>query len=194
MGSGGERIAVFGGAFDPPHAGHVLVPALVLSLEDVDRVIVVPSFNHAFGKNMAGFQQRMEMCEEAFSIYGAKVIVSSIERDIAQGTRPSYTLETLKALQAGFRDAQLRLVIGTDILSEAHKWFRFDEIEKNFQPIVIGRSGFSAKDGSTVLPELPDIRSQELREALASEGKMSPEIPLGVQAIIEKYGLYRSSS
>jgi nicotinate-nucleotide adenylyltransferase len=188
-----ESIAVFGGAFDPPHAGHVLVPALVLSLADVDRVVVVPSYNHAFGKNMVRFEHRMEMCEEAFSIYGTKVMVSSIEKDIAQGSRPSYTLETLKALQAGFRDAEVHLVIGTDILSEADKWFRFDEIERNFRPIVIGRSGYLAPERRDVLPELPDIRSKEIRKTLSNQGAMSPLIPLGVQAVIERHGLYRSS-
>ena len=44
-----ERIAVYGGSFDPPHVAHVLVACWARVSGDVDRVLVVPTFEHAFG-------------------------------------------------------------------------------------------------------------------------------------------------
>ena len=47
------NVAVFGGSFNPPHVAHVLACALVLASEDVDRVLVVPTFQHPFAKELA---------------------------------------------------------------------------------------------------------------------------------------------
>ena len=67
-----ERVGVFGGSFDPPHVGHVLLATWALSAGGIDRLIVVPTFAHVFGKKSAPFEDRVTMARAAFSILDPK--------------------------------------------------------------------------------------------------------------------------
>ena len=59
--------AIFGGSFNPVHVGHVLVCTWLLSTEQAQQVWVVPSLEHPFHKELAPYEDRMTMCEAAFS-------------------------------------------------------------------------------------------------------------------------------
>ena len=72
-------LAVFGGSFDPPHLGHVMVPALVLSLTRASEVLIVPSYQHPFEKKLTAFDHRVALCKLAFGAYTDQVKVSTIE-------------------------------------------------------------------------------------------------------------------
>jgi len=82
------------------------------------------------------------------------------------------------------------LVIGTDILQERHRWYQFDAIEREFPPIIVGRTGFSAPDTLDVLPYLPDIRSREIRSALSARDEAQGALPLSVLDYISEHALY----
>ena len=56
-------VGVFGGSFNPPHVGHVLAVAYVLSVEPVDRCWWSRGFDHPLGKSLAPFAHRKAMCE-----------------------------------------------------------------------------------------------------------------------------------
>lgn len=119
-----EQVALFGGSFNPPHVGHTLAITYVLS-QHVDRVIVVPAYKHASGKDLAPFGHRMAMAKLAFGWIGGedlypKVTFSNIEQELGK----SRTLDTIEALYERFAsDIQLRLLIGADILEEKDKWY-----------------------------------------------------------------------
>jgi nicotinate-nucleotide adenylyltransferase len=186
----GTTVAVFGGSFDPPHAGHVLVPALVLSLTSVSRVLVVPCFRHPFGKEMAPFKDRVDLCRAAFKHYGRAVTVSVIEQRLARTGLVNWTVHTLDALAANQRKSRLRLVIGADVWSERREWRDFDRIDREYEPIVIGRQGYESPEGVKALPSLPDIRSCHIREALRRDEEAIPGLPRTVGALIRSRGLY----
>src|SRR5580700_9701846 len=118
------KVAVFGGSFNPPHVGHVLACALVLSTEDVDRVLVVPAYKHAFAKALAPFDDRVTMCELALG-WMPRVEVSRVEQELGGD---SLTIRTLEHLAHAHPDWRLRLVIGADILAETSRWARFDDV------------------------------------------------------------------
>ncbi len=118
------NVAVFGGSFNPPHVAHVLACALVLAMEDVDRVLVVPAFRHPFGKPLAEYEERVTMCRLAFAGMPA-VEVSRVEQELGGESR---TLRTVEHLASAHPDWKLRLVVGADILNEAPRWFGFDAI------------------------------------------------------------------
>ncbi len=61
------RIALFGGAFDPPHIGHVLCACYALQVAELDTLWVLPSASHPYGKPMRPFGDRMAMCRLAFA-------------------------------------------------------------------------------------------------------------------------------
>src|SRR5512140_2335516 len=88
------NVAVYGGSFDPPHVAHVLAAAYLLACADVERVIVVPVFDHALDKELTPFELRLAMCELAFAELAA-VELCRIEQSLPP---PSYTLETLRQL------------------------------------------------------------------------------------------------
>jgi nicotinate (nicotinamide) nucleotide adenylyltransferase len=170
------RIALYGGAFDPPHMAHAFAVTWLLS--QVDAVWLVPTGEHAFGKRMVPFAQRVEMLRLSLRHFEPKrVDVCTIESERAG---PSLTFDTLSALSARHPEHTFHWVIGADNLTEAHRWHRFDELVATWRMFVLGRPGheaalarFERAPWAIIGPTLPDVSSSALRAALAGEG--SPE-------------------
>jgi nicotinate-nucleotide adenylyltransferase len=163
-------LAVFGGSFNPPHLGHALLPAYLFARELADRVVLAPCYVHALGKALTPFDRRVAMSECAVAHYpGDCVWVTRIEEELAlahgeTAPKPSFTLVLLRAIADAHPKYRVRLVIGSDITStgETEKWHRWDQIEKEFTPIVVPRAGFCAEGQAA----LPDIQSRHLRPLL----------------------------
>ena len=196
-----SRVAVFGGSFNPPHVGHVLACALILSVEEVDRVLVVPTFMHPFAKPLAPFEDRATMCELAMA-WMPGVEVSRVEADLGGESR---TLRTLETLARTHPEWALRLIIGADILAEAPRWFGFDAITKLAPPIVLGRAGVAAIGGAQnsaiggaqnsagAGPALlPEVSSTQVRAAVArgAWSELEKLVPRAVLAHVRSRGLY----
>ncbi len=158
------RIGVFGGSFDPPHRAHVLAVEAVLASGQVDRMLVLPVHGHAFGKRMEAFEHRVSMCQLAFG-HIANAEVSELERELPP---PNYTLHTLEALQLRHPGAELRLVVGGDVLRDHGKWYRWDEVTRLAPVIPLGRVGVPVLDAPPAV--LPDVSSTEVRAWLARRG------------------------
>ena len=90
------NIALFGGAFDPPHKGHQLVAATILKEHKVDEVWFLPASKHPFLKPLSSGKDRISMLELILSP-GLKIENFELETD---GT--SYTYKTLVALRERF--------------------------------------------------------------------------------------------
>ncbi len=165
------RIAFFGGTFDPPHRGHGEAASWVARSGEVDEVLVVPVYGHAFDKKpWLDFEVRCELCRLAFA--GLQdVSVSDIE---AKLPRPSYTIETIRALRQKYPGASFRLVVGTDIVGDLPHWREADELLRIAPPLVLSRKGY---DGPGIVADLPEISSSELREMLAQR-RASPSAEL----------------
>ena len=183
-----SRVAVFGGSFNPPHVAHVLACALVLSTEEVDRLLVVPAFKHPFAKALAPFDDRVTMCGLAMG-WLPGVEISRVEEELGGESR---TLRTLEALARDHRDWQLRLVIGADILLEAPRWFGFDAIVKLAPPIVLGRAG--VPESGAPSPLLPEVSSTQVRSAIArgAWSEVEKVVPRAALAHARARGLYGS--
>ncbi len=183
------KVAVFGGSFNPPHVAHVLACALVLSVEDVERVLVVPTFLHPFAKPLAPYEDRVAMCRLAFSNL-PQVEVSVVEQQLGGESKTLRTLEHLASVHDGW---QLRLIVGADILAEAPRWFGFDAIVKLAPLIVLGRAGVEAPGAGPAL--LPEVSSTRVRADIAA-GRWKQAgrvVPRSVLAHIEARGLYAAS-
>jgi nicotinate-nucleotide adenylyltransferase len=188
-----RAIAVFGGSFNPPHIAHVMACLYVAETQPVDAVWVIPAFRHPFEKQLAPFEDRLEMCRLALEILGPRVSVAAIERDIAtaDGT-PSRTLDTIEALIERHPGVTWRLVIGADILRERGKWYRWDELERLAPPIVLGRQGYDAPAELGPLVTLPAISSTEVRARLSRGESAADLVPRRVLEYVSRRGLYRS--
>ncbi len=186
------NVAVFGGSFDPPHVGHVLAAKHVAEAPGIDRVLVIPTFSHAFGKARTPFTDRLAMTRLAMRDL-ARVEVSAIEETLPT---PSRTLHTLRALGDLHPDWTFRLVVGSDVLSETGAWLAFDEVVRRAPLFVLGRKGAPRAD----VPEafLPEVSSTELRERLrerdgdaAEDRWLRERMPAAVLEYIDAHGIYR---
>lgn len=185
-----EVVAVFGGSFNPPHVAHVLAVTLAQSIRRVDRVLVVPTFQHPFAKALAPYDDRIRMCELAMG-WIPHVEVSRVEQELGGESKTLFTVQHLKRAHPAW---ELRLLIGADILAEAHKWYRFDAIAALAPPIVLGRVGTHHPDAPR--PLLPAISSTEIRAKLA-EGNaagLTDVVPDAVLAHIAARGLYKAGA
>ncbi len=178
--SGPASVAVLGGAFDPPHIGHMTMALYALSL-GWEQVRVIPVGNHPFAKEMSSFGHRLTMTRMAFA--GIKGVVV----DSREGSRsgPSRTVDTLMQLRSELPKARLGLVIGEDNLMSVHKWHAWDRIEKMCEIVVVGRGTDSS------LPfALPDINSSALRTLMAQGQDISGLVPAAVAEYAARHGLY----
>lgn len=180
-------VAIFGGSFNPPHIGHVLAISFVLATEEVDEVRVVPCYRHAFGKNLAPFEDRFAMCELALG-WLPKTTISRVEEELGGESRSLRTVEHLVRAEPGHR---FRFVIGADVLAERERWHGFDAIGERAPFIVLGRTGVSVEGAPRAV--LPEVSSTEIREAIRRSSRRDLEVlvPRAVLSYIGAHELYR---
>lgn len=181
-----SRVALFGGSFNPPHVGHLLGAAYVLATQPVDEVWLLPAHVHPFGKRLAPFPARVQLCGMVAATFARGVQVCPIEAELPGDGR---TIDTLRALTARHPDHAFRLVIGSDLLAETPHWKQWDEVEALAPPIVLARGGFPS--ARAVGPVLPEVSSSEVREGLAAGRDVAALVPREVLAGIAALGLYR---
>ncbi len=184
------RVALFGGSFNPPHVAHQLVALYVLETCEVDELWFVPTWLHPFGKPLAPYPHRIAMCELACGGLGPRAKVSRAEEAIAQrpGFVSSRTLDLVEMLVES-EGMSFRLVIGSDILDETDKWYRWDDLVALAPPIVVARAG--ARVGGSFGPVMPDISATKIREMLVARDRSVAELlPRSVLGYIAAHGLY----
>ncbi len=123
-----ERIGVFGGAFDPPHNAHVALAMAALEQFGLDALHIIPT-GQAWHKSRAlsAPEHRLAMTRLAFENM-PRVVVDDRE---LQRSGPTFTVDTLQALQVEHPHAQLYLFIGADqffAFRQWHEWRRILEL------------------------------------------------------------------
>lgn len=188
-----RRLGLLGGSFHPPHLGHILLAHLALLSGEVDRVLVIPAFHHAFGKDLAPFGHRLAMARAAFAPLAAYVVVTDLERHLPC---PSYTINTLEALLPHFPGAFWHLMLTSETVQDLPKWKEGERLTRLAPPLVFPRSSHllpsSLPSGSTVLELgwdcLPPISSSELRRNPSGE-VWERYVPQTVRTYWKRHGL-----
>jgi nicotinate-nucleotide adenylyltransferase len=168
------RVLVFGGSFNPPHMGHVLVVAWALWTDQADEVWALPTADHPFGKHLAPLDRRTSWLRAALAPLGDRVRVEPLEAELP---RPSYTLRTLEEVERRRPGSEVRLVVGADLLAELPRWYQSDELIARFRPIVVGRVGYPRVDG---VPSFPEVSSTEVRDRLGRGDDVTSLVPAAV--------------
>jgi nicotinate-nucleotide adenylyltransferase len=135
------RIGVFGGAFNPPHLGHLVCAQEVLLQLELERVLFVPMGQapHREIEDDPGAEARLEMVELA--IAGDDRFVPSrveIDRD-----GPSYTADTLELLRAESPDDELFLILGGDQAAALPSWHEPEKVLERATVAAVERVGWS---------------------------------------------------
>lgn len=119
-GLGRQKVAVFGGTFDPVHLGHLLIAQAALTQVDLDQVIWVPTRYppHKSSRSLVEFEHRLGMVRQAI-IDNPAFVLSPIE---THSTGSSYAIQTFLDLQKHYREIQWYWIVGVDAFQTLPKW------------------------------------------------------------------------
>src|SRR5689334_2988534 len=179
-----RRIGLFGGSFDPPHAGHLHVARAARGRFGLDRVVFVPAAEppHKPGQRLASGADRLALLN--LLLEGEPGCeVSDLE--LARGGR-SFTIDTVRALPAALgepEDCEIYLLLGSDNLAGLPRWREGRALLERVQPVVVRRAGALADEIGALAGALPEellrklergaldlppvhVSSTELRDAL----------------------------
>ncbi len=197
-----KRIGIYGGTFNPPHVGHLRAAQYALQGLSLDEILVIPSFISPHKKLPEGSgtpQRRLAMTRLCFADAGFTVSDMELSRG---GT--SYTYQTAEALRKKYPDAELVLLMGTDMFLSFLDWVEPQRIlacvslgvfyrgEKGEKAAVAQQKAHLEALGATVyLLENPvtEISSTDLRRMLVfgcAGDYLTPE----VLSYIRQTGLY----
>jgi len=199
-----RRVGLLGGAFNPPHNGHLKLAQLALEHLSLDELRFVPTARSPHKDTQApDGSSRLNLLRAALD--GTPFRIETLELDRG-GT--SYTVDTLEALTLQEPDCAWILVMGMDQASDLTGWRRIDRIWDLASAAVAPRPGQKSRIPEALLPrvcsawsgapgewvQLPgtdlDFSSSFLRETL-QQGQIPPGIPPQVLAAIRKENLYR---
>jgi nicotinate-nucleotide adenylyltransferase len=193
------RIALFGGSFDPPHAGHVALASAAADAFSLDKVLVAPVGRQPLklGVHCASFADRMAMVALARQA-DPRLVPSDLDRPRADGA-PNFTVDTLEAIQQEFPQAELFALIGADAYLGMSHWREPARLFELAQWIVAARPGFVlaplaiAPQGRVHWLETlhMDVSATDLRERLHEGLDCTGLIPAAVLQYIEAHKLYR---
>jgi nicotinate-nucleotide adenylyltransferase len=115
-----ERIGIYGGTFDPPHLGHLILAAEARDQLQLSRLLwmLTPNPPHKTGRAISALEQRLEMVQRAIA-GNPNFELSRLEMD---RPGPHYTLDTLRQLRDLYPSADLILLIGGDSLRDLPAW------------------------------------------------------------------------
>lgn len=189
------RLGVFGGTFDPPHVGHLVAAQDALTALRLERVLLVPAAvpPHKLDRSLTPAATRLELLRAAV-VGDPRFEIDDIE--LGRGG-PSWTVDTLRAFRGRWPEAQLFLLVGMDQFAEFASWREPDEIARLARIAVLSRAGAAAPSGGVaVAVEVTriDIASTEIRRRVAAGLPVRYLVPSAVEALIERYGLYRTGA
>ncbi|MCX8293110.1 nicotinate-nucleotide adenylyltransferase [Phyllobacterium sp. 0TCS1.6A] len=133
----GMAVGLFGGSFNPPHAGHALVAEIALRRLKLDQLwwIVTPGNPLKDTRELAPLSERLTLCETM--IHDPRVKVTAFEA--AHQIR--YTADTLALIKARNPGVHFVWIMGADNLANFHHWQRWRTIVSTFPIAVIDRPG-----------------------------------------------------
>lgn len=203
-----RRIGLFGGSFDPPHAGHLHVARAARGRFGLERVVFVPAAEppHKPGRQLVSGADRLAMLR---LLLADEPGCETSDLELRRGGR-SFTIDTVRALPAALgepEDCEIYLLIGSDNLAGLPGWREARALLERVQPVVVRREGALADEIALLAPLLPEellrklergaldlppvpVSSTELRESLPGAHVDERLIPPAVLEYIRAHGLY----
>ena len=199
MSTAPTRVGMFGGAFDPPHRAHGLLAQAAVRQLGLDRLVVLPT-GDAWHKarTLSPAADRLAMARLAFAGLPS---VEVDDRELRR-TGPTYSIDTLRELQAEHPGAQLVLVMGEDQAGDFTRWRAWEDIARLAILAVAGRgsgagiAALRALPGVRVealeLPQMPESAT-EIRGRLTAGEDISALVEPAVARYIETPPLYQTT-
>lgn len=186
-----KKVGIFGGTFNPPHIGHLIMANEAYVALGLDEVRFMPNAKapHKQVAEEATNAQRLHLVELAIA-NSPQFTVETIEMERGG---VSYTVDTMRALVAREPETQFYFIIGGDMIDTLHTWVRIDELIQLVQFVGVRRPGTRAETTYPVLMvEAPEINlsSTFIRQRIQSGRTLQFLLEPAVEAYIRKEGLY----
>ena len=203
------KIGVYGGTFNPPHLGHLTAARAVFDLLKLDKLLLVPAGlppHKALPAGSPTAEQRLEMTRLAAEQLGLGDRVQVLDLELRRQGK-SYTADTLSQIRELYPEAELWLLMGTDMFLTLQTWHEPEAIFAQAGIAAFGRTEEDTEELFSVqreylyrtypdariftltIPGVVDISSTELREQLSADRGANLLAP-AVYGYILREGLY----
>lgn len=204
--NGQERVALFGGSFNPVHSGHLNMARELVDRYGFARVVFTPNGDHYSKKGLIGENHRLAMLERAIA-GEPRFAICRFELGREQ---VAYTHETLprleEELRKEFKNLKLYLLRGSDVINRMLKWQSLPLLLTYSDILVVPRPGtepwptfgneekfrlHSAQFRVMQRAKEEDSASTSAREKVRTGQPLAGLVPEPVEAYIREHGLYR---
>jgi nicotinate-nucleotide adenylyltransferase len=195
------RIGLFGGSFDPPHQGHLALARSALAQLGLDELRWLPAGRPwQKTRELAPAEHRRAMVAAALaSELGMRLDPRELER-----AGPSYTIDTVRELQAELPGAEWFFILGQDQYGRFDTWRDWPELLQRLTLAVAGRAGqapqppaaLAAVPHRVVALALPriDIAASDIRARLATAQGVATLVGDAVAGYIDQHQLYKAGT
>ena len=194
------KIGIYGGTFNPPHIGHLIVAEQVITILGLDKIIFIPSFisPHKQKGESDVAEHRLSMTELAIS-GNPKFKCSDIE---IVKKETSYSIHTLEQLKRENAADTFYLIIGMDNYLTFQLWKEPHRILELITLVVLNRPGYAKQVNevfgtkNTVFVDVPniDISSSDIRKRVKEKRSIQYLVPKRVEEYISANGLFDKNS
>ena len=200
-----ERLGLFGGTFDPPHLGHLILASEAQTQLELDRLlwILTPEPPHKLEQDITPLEDRLAMVQLAIADNPAFEL-SRIEID---RPGPHFTIDTIKLISQQNPSADIVPIIGSDSLRDLPKWHEPQQIVYACHWIGVMRRPNDKPNIEELERELPGIRSKihyvdaplleiasrDIRERISEGKNVRYYLPMPVYEYIHEHHLYQQS-
>ena len=183
------KTGIFGGSFNPIHNGHIALARELRQAASLAEVWLMVSPQNPL-------KQQADLLADHLRFSMARRAVAHLQGIVASDyefhlPRPSYTWNTLQALERDFPDREFVLMIGGDNWHNFRRWYHADDILKNFSVVVYPRRGSDigqVPEGVTVVEaELLDISSTDIRRRVGSHQSVAGLVPPCIEDDVERF-------
>jgi nicotinate-nucleotide adenylyltransferase len=197
------KFGIFGGTFDPPHIGHLILAAEACAQLELENVlwVITPVPPHKLKQPITLLKHRLDMVNAAIA-RDPKFSLSHIEID---RPGPHYVADTMRLLRQRYPQAELTYLMGGDSLRDLPTWNRprqFVVVCDFIGVMVRPEAAFDMEALEKVIPEIKEkvrfirapqmeIASREIRERIAQQRPYRYFLPEAVFQIIQERRLYR---
>ena len=180
------KIGIYGGTFNPPHLGHMAAARTAAAVLGLDKLILIPAATPPHKQLPDGSptpDQRLSMVRLMADNLGLPGVAEVSDLELARPGK-SYTSDTLRTIKARYPEAELWLLMGTDMFLTLQYWHEPEVIMELAGICAFGRTEqdgealfapqreylqktYNARATTVTLPGLVDISSTDLRDMLA---------------------------
>ena len=192
-----KKVCLFGGTFDPPHIGHLLVAQTIFEAENFGKIVFIPTFKTPKKNNITDIKDRLAMLRMGVTS-NPNFEISDLE---IQRGGTSYTIDTVRDYKSDqdYDSRELYYLIGSDSLQTFHTWKEPREVLDECQVIVALRPGFRPSDISNWIlrkvrfASIPlfEISSSTIRSRWQENKTIRYMVTQPVWEYINDHGIYK---